>query len=101
MGGRMIRRSAPILLLFALGCSTAPLADFLDVFRPGRVREEQGAPYGGVCQPKQPGGDRRKLGWHRPRWQQLPVELAGKGNKGERRVYGQECGEYPEVFAVA
>src|SRR5947209_2494827 len=49
----MKRVGLMLLLLVTVGCSTAPWADFLDIFRPGRVRDENAPPYGGVCQPKQ------------------------------------------------
>jgi hypothetical protein len=49
----MKRGGLMLLLLVTVGCSTAPWADFLDIFRPGRVRDENAPPYGGVCQPKQ------------------------------------------------
>ena len=46
-----MRRLAVLLLLVA-GCSTAPVADLMDYFKPGRI--DQGMPpYGGVCQPRQ------------------------------------------------
>jgi hypothetical protein len=44
-----MRRSAVLLLLMA-GCSTAPVADVMDYFSPGRLDKPQVAPYGGVCQ---------------------------------------------------
>ena len=48
-----MKRAGLMMLLIALvGCSTSPLADFLDVLQPGRIRDEQAAPYGGVCQPQ-------------------------------------------------
>src|SRR5262245_15676258 len=49
----MKRGGLAVLLLVVVGCSTAPWADFLDAFQPGRVRNENAPPYGGVCQPKQ------------------------------------------------
>jgi hypothetical protein len=44
-----MRRSALLLLLMA-GCSTAPVADVMDYFSPGRLDKPQVTPYGGVCQ---------------------------------------------------
>ena len=37
------------VVLFLAGCSTAPIADFLDFFKPGRLEPEETPPYGGVC----------------------------------------------------
>ena len=42
-----------MLLLFILGCSTAPIADTLDHFKPGKIEQGKVAPYGGVCGPQQ------------------------------------------------
>jgi hypothetical protein len=42
---------AALLLLFLAGCSTAPVADFLDFFFPPRFTPGA-SPYGGVCAPK-------------------------------------------------
>jgi hypothetical protein len=47
-----MRRMAVLLILMA-GCSTAPVADVMDYFSPGRMDKAQVTPYGGVCQ--QPG----------------------------------------------
>src|SRR5262249_51138778 len=44
-----------LLLLFLAGCSTAPIADMMDYFSPGRIAVDKGAPRGGVCGPQQPG----------------------------------------------
>ena len=44
-----MKRAAFLLLVFAAGCcSTAPLADFLDCVRPGRLPPAAGNVYGGV-----------------------------------------------------
>ncbi len=43
-----MRRSALFLLLMT-GCSTAPVADVMDYFSPGRLDKPQVTPYGGVC----------------------------------------------------
>jgi hypothetical protein len=43
-----------LLLLLLTGCSTAPVADLLDYFRPGRIAPDNAA-RGGVCGPQQPG----------------------------------------------
>jgi hypothetical protein len=50
-GGDM-KRSAALLLLLVSGCSTAPIADLLDFFKPGCIGPEKTAPYGGVCIPQ-------------------------------------------------
>jgi len=44
-----------LLFLLLAGCSTAPVADMLDYFRPGRIAADRSAPRGGVCGPQQPG----------------------------------------------
>src|SRR5437016_12318442 len=44
-----------LLLLFRSGCSTAPVADMLDYFKPGKFEQGKAAPYGGVCGPQQAG----------------------------------------------
>jgi hypothetical protein len=46
-------RCLALLALLLVGCSTAPIADLLDHFAPGRVEAGKAAPYGGVCQPQQ------------------------------------------------
>lgn len=46
-----MKRAAPLLLVLAAGCSTAPLADFLDCLRPGRMPPVAGTAYGGVAPP--------------------------------------------------
>jgi formin 2 len=48
----MKRTGLAIVLLALAGCSTAPLADFLDFVAPGRIPKKGGEPYGGVCQPQ-------------------------------------------------
>ena len=45
-----------ILMVFVTGCSTAPIADLLDRFSPGKLEPAKMAPYGGVCGPQQVGG---------------------------------------------
>jgi hypothetical protein len=52
--GRAVKRWA-FVFLFVTGCSTAPIADVLDYFKPGRIEPAKTAPYGGVCVPKQIG----------------------------------------------
>ncbi len=47
-----MRCAAPVCLLLLAGCSTAPIADLLDFFRPGRLEVGKTAPYGGVCIPQ-------------------------------------------------
>ena len=49
-----MKRLAPLLLLL-VGCSTAPVADLLDYFSPGKLEQGKVAPYGGVCGPQQVG----------------------------------------------
>lgn len=44
------------MLLFLAGCSTAPLANFLDLVRPGRLGPEKVPPYGGVGVSRPVGG---------------------------------------------
>jgi hypothetical protein len=48
-------RKLTVLFLLSAGCSTAPLADTLDYFKPGKIEAGGAPPYGGVCSP-QPGG---------------------------------------------
>ena len=45
-----MKRLAAFLLLFSAGCSTAPVADFLDWAKPGRI-QGNGPFYGGVAAP--------------------------------------------------
>src|SRR5262245_43136483 len=47
-----MKRGAALLLLLVGGCSTAPIADLLDFFKPGSIGPEKNAPYGGVCVPQ-------------------------------------------------
>src|SRR5438128_1348726 len=49
-----MKRLACLLLLVA-GCSTAPVADVMDFFHPGRIAAGKGVSQGGVCGPQQPG----------------------------------------------
>jgi hypothetical protein len=44
-----------LLLLLLAGCSTAPFADLMDYFSPGRIAADKSGPRGGVCGPQQPG----------------------------------------------
>jgi hypothetical protein len=48
---QIMRRSLLLLAVMAAGCSTAPVADMLDFFKPGKLGPEQTPPYGGVCAP--------------------------------------------------
>lgn len=48
----MKRISLAVVLLALVGCSTAPLANFLDFFAPGRIPEGERNPFGGVCKPQ-------------------------------------------------
>lgn len=52
--GSVMKRAA-ILLVLVAGCSTAPVADLLDYFRPGAMPAEKTAPHGGICAPRQVG----------------------------------------------
>jgi len=49
-----VRRLA-LAVVFIAGCSTAPIADLLDRFSPGKLEPAKVAPYGGVCGPQQVG----------------------------------------------
>jgi hypothetical protein len=49
--GTSMYRKAAFLLCLVAGCSTAPVADLLDFFRPGQLGQERTPPYGGVCAP--------------------------------------------------
>jgi hypothetical protein len=53
LGGSV--RHYAILLVLICGCSTAPVADLLDYFKPGKLEQGKMAPYGGVCGPQQGG----------------------------------------------
>jgi hypothetical protein len=50
----MSRRLRILLFLVLSGCSTHPMADFCDYFKPGKVGPVtvQGGPYGGVAVPQ-------------------------------------------------
>jgi hypothetical protein len=50
--GAVMRRSLALFLLLLVGCSTAPLADLMDFFQPGKLSRAKTAPYGGVCVPR-------------------------------------------------
>lgn len=54
----MSRLIGLLICLSLTGCSTAPCADFLDWFSPGRLPANPGQPIGGVCRPQGilPGG---------------------------------------------
>jgi hypothetical protein len=47
-------RYSALLLIMVAGCSTAPVADVMDYFAPGRLAKPDVAPYGGVCNPGAP-----------------------------------------------
>ena len=52
-----MRRAAGALLVLLSGCSTAPIADFLDFVRPGNAGADMAVPYhGGVGVPVVPSG---------------------------------------------
>jgi hypothetical protein len=46
-----VKKLLILSLLFVTGCSTSPVADFLDYFFPGRP-PVGATPYGGVCVPQ-------------------------------------------------
>src|SRR5439155_6918670 len=56
-----MKRSLIFLFFFLAGCSTAPVADLMDYFSPGRMASETTPPYGGVAAP-QPGSPPLPLG---------------------------------------
>lgn len=43
-----------LLICLSAGCSTHPVAGFMDYWFPGRVGTNDVAPYGGVCIPQGP-----------------------------------------------
>jgi hypothetical protein len=47
-----MQRVCLVLLLGLAGCSTAPVADVLDFFRPGHMYKDEVQPYGGICGPQ-------------------------------------------------
>jgi hypothetical protein len=47
-----MRKLTTLALVLLAGCSTAPVADFMDTFFPGKLSPGTAAPYGGVCQPQ-------------------------------------------------
>ena len=42
-------RRWPLLLCLVTGCSTHPVADVMDFFKPGKIYPNEVQPYGGVC----------------------------------------------------
>jgi hypothetical protein len=46
-----MKRLAVLLAVSVSGCSTMPVADVLDFFKPARLGAERTPPYGGVCAP--------------------------------------------------
>jgi hypothetical protein len=44
-----MRHTALMLALLLTGCSTHPIADVMDFWRPGRMYANTVDPYGGVC----------------------------------------------------
>src|SRR5713226_5497311 len=46
-----MKRPLVFFFLFLAGCSTAPVADLMDYFSPGRLGSETTPPYGGVAAP--------------------------------------------------
>lgn len=51
-----MKRPIVFLAFFLIGCSTAPVADMMDYFSPGRMGPETTPPYGGVAAPHPGGG---------------------------------------------
>ena len=53
-----VKNAGHIIVLFlagSAGCSTHPVGDTLDFFKPGRIYTDgKTTPYGGVCQPQGP-----------------------------------------------
>src|SRR5262245_1741240 len=49
--GTIMKRSLALVVVLLAGCSTAPFADVMDCFSPGRIRGEKVPPYAGVCPP--------------------------------------------------
>jgi hypothetical protein len=47
-----MKRLLLLLLLGVTGCSTSPIVDMWDYFKPGRMYTDQKGRYGGVCQPQ-------------------------------------------------
>jgi len=47
-----MRKIPALLALLLTGCSTAPVADLMDLLYPGRLAPGTSAPYGGVCLPQ-------------------------------------------------
>jgi hypothetical protein len=47
-----MRHTWLVLLLGLAGCSTHPVADVMDFFRPGRIYANEVQPYGGICGPQ-------------------------------------------------
>lgn len=45
-------RSVAVWSLLLSGCSTHPVVNLLDYFKPGRIKPGVGAPHGGVCLPQ-------------------------------------------------
>jgi hypothetical protein len=51
-----MKRPFFLICLLLTGCSTAPVADLMDYFSPGRMGPESTPPYGGVSAPHPGGG---------------------------------------------
>ena len=49
-----MRHLCLFLALFAVGCSTHPVTNALDFFKPGHMYPNEVEPYGGVCIPQGP-----------------------------------------------
>jgi hypothetical protein len=77
-----LQLAASALLLALAGCSTAPIADFLDLVSPGRFPANAKDPHGGVCiQQGGPAGG--VLGSPPPGAVQIPAVPLGPAGPGE------------------
>lgn len=47
-----MRSRCALLIVFLAGCSTHPVYDICDYFKPGHLYPDKVAPYGGVCIPQ-------------------------------------------------
>ncbi len=73
-----MRRALPLLgMLWFAGCSTAPVADTLDFFKPGKLDPAKAVPHGGVCGPQAPLGLPCPPGTAAPALPAVPVTPGG------------------------
>jgi hypothetical protein len=47
-----VQAATAVVIMAAAGCSTSPVADFLDFCRPGRFPDKAKDAHGGVCLPQ-------------------------------------------------